>query len=98
MSLWNDIKGWFDKEEPQQKPEQPAGEAAPHNLSTKILFKEILKEAGVKQSHIERYNLIELFDEWYTGEAKKENIRDSIGEFKTKNPAVNAGYIWKSLK
>ena len=28
MSLWNNIKDWFTKEEPQQKPEQPAGEAA----------------------------------------------------------------------
>ena len=91
MSLWNNIKDWFDKE-------QPTGEVASHGISTKILFKEILKEAGVKQRHIERYNLIDLFDAWYTGEANEENIRASLSDFRTEHPSVNAGYVWKSLK
>mgnify|MGYP001253478545 FL=1 len=99
MSLWNDIKDWFDKEEPQQKPEQPAGEAAAptDKSSVEQIFVELLKNSKVKQSNIENFKIVELFVDWYQGDANQDSIKEAISDFKLEHPRLNARYIWKGL-
>ena len=99
MSLWNDIKDWFDKEEPQQKPEQPAGEGAAivEKSSVEQIFVELLKESKVKQSNIEKFKIVELFVDWYQGDANENSVKEAISDFKLEHPRLNANYIWKGL-
>ena len=90
MSLWNDIKGWFDKEEPQQKPEQPAGEAAQvvEEQSVEELLRQMCAEAGVHSSILRKTNAIALFCEWYDGDGSRKCIADCFEKFKSQHPLI----------
>ena len=87
MSLWNDIKGWFDKEEPQQKPEQPAGEGAPavEQQSVEDLFMEICIGNGLRAREARKSGLIDEFVTWYTGPQNKKSILNCLGSFVENN-------------
>ena len=93
MSLWNDIKGWFDKEEPQQKPEQPAGEAAqvvetPNNLTAAELFEKMCLESGVGVENLRKSRAIQLFSDWYVGSADRNQIALCYEQFKNAHPII----------
>ena len=90
MSLWNDIKGWFDSEEPQQKPEQPAGEAAQavKEQSVEELFTEMLLSAGVPHHLGRNHNPVSKFCNWYDGDGTRACIAECFEKFKAEHPLI----------
>ena len=54
------------------------------------LFAHLCREAGVKQRTLDSANLVELFEDWYSGECEEQNIRDCIADFKAEYPVANA--------
>ena len=100
MSLWNDIKGWFDKEESQQKPEQPAGEAAQvvEEQSLEELFKEMLLNSGASPVHIRKQNVIEKFCNWYDGDNSRACIAECFEKFKSEHPNIQKKFLRVNLK
>ena len=54
------------------------------------LFAHICREAGVKQRTLDSANLVDLFEDWYSGECDEQSIRDCIAGFKAKYPVANA--------
>tara|TARA_R100001509_G_scaffold54467_1_gene29831 strand:+ start:520 stop:819 length:300 start_codon:yes stop_codon:yes gene_type:complete len=83
MSLWNNIKDWFTKEKPQQKPEQPAGEAAQvvEGQSVEELFFEICVSNGLRAREARKSGLVEEFIKWYTGDQNRKSILQSLDSF-----------------
>ena len=83
MSLWNDIKGWFDKEEQVVKREQPAGEAAPvipDRAEVRQIYNNVCLETNMGTRVLK--NAREAFLNWYTGPANEENIKQCMCKFK----------------
>ena len=101
MSLWNNIKGWFDSEEKAPQPRKLAPTPKPtieiNESSVKEIFAEILNDAGVNPKHIERFDLIERFVLWYQGTANHADISAAIPDFKNEFPRINSSSIWKNL-
>jgi len=90
MSLWNDIKGWFDKEESQQKPEQPAGEVATATLNRaeiRQIYNNVCLEAGMSSRIFK--NARGAFLDWYTGRANEEDIKECMCKFKQSHEHIN---------
>ena len=54
------------------------------------LFAHICREAGVKQRTLDSANLVDLFEDWYSGECDEKSIRDCIADFKAQYPVANA--------
>ena len=54
------------------------------------LFAHLCREAGVKQQTLDNTNLVELFEDWYSGECDEQSIRDCIADFKAEYPVANA--------
>ena len=100
MSLWNNIKGWFDNEEPQQKPEQPAGEAAQvvEQQSVEKLFEQMCIDAGVHPSILRKTDAVKLFCHWYDGDGSRKCIADCYEKFKSKHPIIQKKLGDLSLK
>ena len=95
MSLWNNIKDWFDKEEPQQKPEQPAGEAAQvvEERSIEELFLEVCVDIGIGSKILNQTQATEKFVAWYEGPADTESIKKSLVNFVKTDMAINSKFI-----
>ena len=90
MSLWNDIKGWFDKEEQVVKPEQPAGEAAPaapNRAEVRQMYNNVCLEAKISTRIFK--NARDAFLDWYTGPADEESIRECMCKFKQSHKHIN---------
>jgi len=90
MSLWNNIKDWFDKEEPQQKPEQPAGEAAQviEQQSAEELFEQMCLESGVTPENLRKTKALQLFSDWYVGSSDRGQIAKCYEQFKNAHPII----------
>lgn len=56
------------------------------------MFTNVCLNAGVKQRYLDSTNAVTLFQEWYTGQASEEEIKEAIAEFKRLNPPVNAKF------
>ena len=101
MSLWNDIKGWFDSEEKNTQPPKltsmPKSTIEINESSIKEIFAKILNDGGVNPKHIERYDLIERFALWYQGAANHADISAAIPDFKNEFPRINSSSIWKNV-
>lgn len=44
-------------------------------------FENICVEAGVRRKDLVAHNIVSIFEEWYTGESREEDIKDSIPVF-----------------
>ena len=79
MSLWDNIRGWFAKEEPQQ----PAGETAQivEGQSVEDLFFEICVDNGLRAREARKSGLVEEFVKWYTGDQNRKSILQSLDSF-----------------
>ncbi len=100
MSLWNNIKDWFDKEEPQQKPKQPAWEGA-QVIEEQIvaeMFTEMLIEAGSHQDQIRKTQIIKLFVDWYDGDNTRQCIAECFQKFVSEHPQVQKKFSNRVLK
>ena len=98
MSLWNNIKGWFDKEQKvteadltPAKPEQPAGEAAQHveGESVEELFKKICADNGMRAREANKSGLVSEFVAWYQGAQNRQSILNSLESFKNFSDVAN---------
>tara|TARA_R100000664_G_C2699316_1_gene100273 strand:+ start:446 stop:742 length:297 start_codon:yes stop_codon:yes gene_type:complete len=92
MKLWNIIKGWL-------KPDVPAPtevlvqeiEEEIDDCSAADLLKEILIAENISDAVIEKYEILEAFEQWYTGPCDTQAVRDSISDFKkAMGGAINA--------
>ena len=46
------------------------------------LLREILLSEGISENVIDKHQIIETFEGWYTGSTSAEFVRDSIQDFK----------------
>ena len=63
-------------EEPKEEPAQ--------------IFKRLCNAAGVGDKRLDSVNAIQLFTEWYDGEADEQSVLTSIEAFKLTHPGVAA--------
>tara|TARA_B100001094_G_C18119721_1_gene766151 strand:+ start:618 stop:923 length:306 start_codon:yes stop_codon:yes gene_type:complete len=54
------------------------------------IFERICTEAGLGSKFTEGLGASEKFVEWYDGPAEESAIRESLAEFKTVHPSINA--------
>ncbi len=55
------------------------------------ILERVLLEAGISEAIIERLDLLEVFDQWYTGPPTQADIEDSLQSFKeAMGGAINA--------
>ena len=89
MSLWNDIKGWFDKEEPQQEV------ASEPQQTTDIseLFIEVCTDIGIGSKTLNQTQATEKFVVWYEGPSDTESIKKSLVDFVKTDMAINSKFI-----
>ena len=90
MSLWNNINGWFDNEEPQQKPEQPAGPPPQvvEEQSVEELFEQMCSESGVAPENLRKTKAVQLFSDWYVGPTDRDQIAKCYEQFKNAHPII----------
>jgi len=100
MSLWNNIKGWFDNEEPQQKPEQPAGEAAQvvEEQSVEELFVEACTTLGIGSKILAKTGATKKFAAWYTGPHNVADIIVAISAFIEDQRKSGDGHLYSNIK
>tara|TARA_Y100001938_G_C8018762_1_gene394047 strand:+ start:467 stop:778 length:312 start_codon:yes stop_codon:yes gene_type:complete len=93
MSLWNNIKGWFDKEESPQKVEQPAGKSVQivetsGDITAKQLFEKMCIDSGISVENLRKTRAIELFSDWYVGPADRKQVALCYEQFKNAHPII----------
>ena len=90
MSLWNNIKDWFDNEEPQQKPEQRANEIlqVAEQQSVEELFEQMCLENSVTPENLRKTKAVQLFCDWYVGPADRVQIGKCYEQFKSAHPII----------
>ena len=54
------------------------------------IFRAICLTAGIRHRDLKDTNVVELFEDWYSGAPTEEEVRLSIAEFKSSYPAINA--------
>ena len=54
------------------------------------IFKRLCNQAGVGDNRLSAVNAVELFVEWYSGEADEQSVLSSIERFKLAHPGVAA--------
>jgi len=105
MKLWNTIKSLFSQPATPVEVEEDVieeiiieripVETTEHLSDCALILERILTDAGVKRREFEKIKILELFEEWYSGECSEEAITQSIPEFKAAYGAVNAKLIGK---
>ena len=61
------------------------------------LFIEVCTDLGIGQKILDSTDAVSKFEEWYTGEANKQSVLDSIKDFVNSDSAINAKFQ-RSLK
>jgi len=61
-----------ETEEPTEEKKEKASE----------IFEKVLLEAGINEGVISKYEILAAFDEWYTGPAAREEVENSIQDFR----------------
>ena len=54
------------------------------------VFAHLCREAGVKQRTLDSTGLVDLFEDWYSGDCDEESIIAAIGDFKKEHLVANA--------
>ena len=50
-------------------------------ITTSEHFKNICVEAGVRRKDLEAYDIVSIFERWYTGESNENDIKEAIPVF-----------------
>jgi quinol monooxygenase YgiN len=75
MSLWKKIT-------------QALKRSAEPTISATQLFEQMCLEAGVHPEHLRKANVVALFEDWYDGDAHREQIASCFDKFREENPSV----------
>jgi len=70
--------------------EEPTPCVVEKEPSIEELFLEVCADIGVGAKIINSTNAVEKFEDWYTGQANKESILDSLKEFMKTDGTINA--------
>ena len=76
MSLWNDIKGWFDKKEPQKDTKPLTQEK-----TIDTIFDEVCFELGIGSKILAQTSAKEKFCAWYSGPCNKKDAMSAMPSF-----------------
>ena len=81
MSLWNNVKSWFDSSEPAK---------VENKVNVTEAFLKVCSNNGCGSKPLEQTNAVQLFEQWYEGDGSEEDILNSMPSFMAEHPAVNA--------
>ena len=81
MSLWNNVKSWFNSSESSEDR---------NKVNISEVFVKVCTDNGCGSKPLEQTNATQLFKQWYEGDGSEEDILNSMPSFMAEHPAVNA--------
>ena len=81
MSLWNNVKSWFNSSESSEDR---------NKVNISEVFVKVCTDTGCGSKPLEQTNATQLFKQWYEGDGSEEDILNSMPSFMAEHPAVNA--------
>jgi hypothetical protein len=73
-------------------PEGECCDEPEEQLSVQELFIEVCTDLGIGQKILDSTDAVSKFEEWYTGEADKQSVLDSIKDFADSDGVVNVKF------